>query len=155
MEDRDIALRVEGVKFTLRAAALIFDNDRLLMVKDREHDSCYTVGGRVRAGESSADAAAREALEETGCRFEAERLLFVQERFFRYRGNEHHEVAFYYLMRGNAAGIAEGRNTDRMNERLCWLAPEDLGRTRLVPEFLMESLRVLPDAPVHIITRER
>ena len=154
MENNDISLTYEGGRFTLRAVALIMDQGKLLAVRDQVHDSYYTVGGRIRTGESSAQAAEREAFEETGRRFTAERLAFVQERFYDYNGSAHHEISFHYIMEGDVTGIESGVHTDQSSETLHWLPIEQLSHAKLVPQFLKSALRQLPEGVVHIVSRE-
>ena len=154
MENKDISLTYDGGRFTLRAVALIMDRGRLLAVRDRVHDSYYTVGGRIRTGESSAQAAEREAFEETGRRFAAERLVFVQERFHDYNGSAHHEISFHYIMKGDATGIESGVYTDQSAETLHWLPIEQLAQVKLVPQFLKSALRQLPEGVTHVVSRE-
>ena len=150
----DIRLKSPECCFTLRAAALIIHNDRLLMVKDTKHDSYYTVGGKVRLGESSQQAALREAQEETSCRLSVNRLLFVQERFFTFEQKQHHEICFYYLMDFASESICEGVHTDQQFETLHYLPIRELAQYNIVPAFLKNALQHLPAQPQHIICRE-
>lgn len=149
----DITISRPDSHFTLRAAALIIDDDRLLSVEHIPTGSCYTIGGRIRVGESSAEAAVREAFEETGHRFEIDRLMFVNEGFFTHDGRSHHEVCFFYLMKPNGAVISSGERTDQVSERLVWLPNAELPTLPLVPHFLRTALQTLPDAPVHLISQ--
>jgi 8-oxo-dGTP pyrophosphatase MutT (NUDIX family) len=112
------------------------------------------VGGRIRQGESSAEAARRECLEETGCPLEPERLVFVQERFYHAGGSEHHEVVFFYLMQGDTSSFAPGAGTDQAEESLCWVPLSALPYKNLYPSFLKTALQALPQEMRQIITRE-
>ena len=69
-------------EFSYRVAALIINNNKLLVAKHVNYPCYYTVGGRVKLNETSVEAVVREALEETGFTFEIDKLAFVQERFF-------------------------------------------------------------------------
>ena len=64
-----------------------------------KYDCFYIVGGGIHEDESSAKVVVRELYEETGYRFEIERLIFIQERFFKVGNIRHHEVVFFYLMK--------------------------------------------------------
>lgn len=60
---------------TIRVAALALVRERrLLMVTARGRDVLYLPGGKIDPGETAADAAAREALEEVGVRVDASSL---------------------------------------------------------------------------------
>lgn len=150
----DINLKVPNGDFTLRAAALIIDNNRLLTVKHDDFNCIYIIGGRVQVNETSADAAIREAYEETGYRFDIDRLVFVQERFYRTGDASHHEVVFFYLMKPCDVSIEDGTCTDHSKEKLYWLSMDKLQNSKLVPEFLRTALTDMPNAVVHIVSKE-
>ena len=63
--------------FSLRAAALIIHENKLLLVKSDEYDCYYTVGGGIQQNESSDEAVIRECYEETGCHFEIDKLVYI------------------------------------------------------------------------------
>ena len=150
----DIGMKTPNGDFTLRVAALIIQNGQLLVVKHKAYDCFYTIGGRIKANETSADAAVREAYEETGCCFEVDRLVFVQERFFGDRDIRHHEVVFFYLMKSDGFHIEDGTCTDQREEMLKWLPIEQLSVYNLVPDFLRTAFEDLPDGVRHIISSE-
>lgn len=83
----------------MRSAGLIIHNNRLLVAQNDEFDCFYIVGGGIHEDECSAKAVVRELYEETGYRFEIDRLVFIQERFFKAGNIRHHEVVFFYLMK--------------------------------------------------------
>lgn len=150
----DIAYKSEQGEFTLRAAALIINGNRLLLVKNDKYDCYYTVGGRVRQNEASQSAAIRECYEETGRRLEIDRLVFVQERFFEANGARHHEIVFFYLMKHINCDIEGGANTDLQSERLIWAPVEKLETLNLYPPFLAPALRRIPNEITHILSYE-
>ena len=114
----------------------------------------YTVGGRIRQGETSAEAARRECLEETGCPLEPEGPVFVQERFYGVDGCGHHEVVFFYRMKGETGSIPSECGTDQPGESLRWVPVHQLGEIDLRPPFLKDGLQKLPDGVMHVISRD-
>lgn len=140
--------------FTLRAAALIIQDDQILLAKSDAHDCFYTVGGEIKQNEASDKAILRECYEETGHHFEIDRLVFVQERFYILANLPHHEVTFFYLMKKNDFEIYSGVNTDQNNEHLYWIPMEKLESTNIAPEFLRKALNDLPARLIHIISYE-
>lgn len=78
----DIGFTNQNGIFSLRAAALIIHDNKLLLAKSDNHDCYYTVGGGIHQNKSSHEAVIRECLEETGKLFEIDKLVFIQERFF-------------------------------------------------------------------------
>ena len=150
----DIRLQSGVARFSLRAAALILQDNQLLVIQNDTARCCYTIGGGVRIGESTEEALLRECREETGLDWQIERLVFVQERFYRAEDIQHHELVFFYLMKPPAVPIPSGQNTDQMDERLCWLSLDQLEDAPLVPAFLKEAMRKLPLTVTHIVAYE-
>ena len=150
----DIRLQSVDARFSLRAAALILQNNQLLVIQNDTARCCYTIGGGVRIGETTEEAVLRECREETGLDWQIERLVFVQERFYRADDTLHHELVFFYLMKPPAVPIPSGQNTDQTDERLCWLPLDKLEDAPLVPVFLKEAMRKFPLTITHIIAYE-
>lgn len=59
------------------STAVIFDADRILLVRRAEDGEWSPVTGVIDPGEQPADTAVREAMEEAGVRIEAERLASI------------------------------------------------------------------------------
>ena len=154
MPESNIRFSLPEENFTLRATALILQNGKLLTAKMDSTDCYYTVGGGVQAGETTEEAAIREAYEETGLQLETERLVFLYEGFFTHNGKMHHEVGFHYLMKPLDAEIDDGQQTDQKNERLFWLPIDQLENYNLVPTFLKTALKELPEHTERIVYRE-
>ena len=156
MRNTGLYLSKDNTTFTVRAAALIVRDGKLLMAKSSDHPCYYTVGGVVELGESSAEAVVREVREETGCMLDIDRLAYVQERFFTVSGHKYHELVFFYQMRDSTAlTIADGDFTDQPpKETLHWLPIRDLPSLNIVPECLKTWGLDGFDGPVHIVTRE-
>lgn len=150
----DISFQTSNGRFSLRSAALIIDKNRLLVAKSDRFDCYYTVGGGISENETSEQAVIREVLEETGYQIEIERLVFIQERFYKVKENNHHEVVFFYLMKNANVGIENGVCTDQTNEHLHWIKIEDLEKVNLVPAFLKTALKCVPNEITHIISYE-
>ena len=150
----DIRWPSGDARFSLRAAALILQNNQLLVIQNDTARCCYTIGGGVRIGETTEEAVLRECREETGLDWQIERLVFVQERFYCADDTQHHELVFFYLMKPPAVPIPSGQNTDQMDERLCWLPLDKLEDAPLVPAFLKEAMRKLPQTVTHMVTYE-
>lgn len=150
----DIGYKTTTGKFSLRAAALIMHENKLLLVKNQKLGCFYTVGGGIQENETSENAVSRECYEETGCQFEIDRLIFVQERFYQVESVGHHEIVFFYLMKGTDIALPNGINTDQGNEMLYWIPLEELEKINLVPTFLKTAVKELPNEIVHIISHE-
>ena len=150
----DVGYKNEQGKFSLRAAALIINDNRLLLVKNDKCECYYTVGGGIQQNESSNSAVLRECYEETGCHFEIDRLIFVQERFYKIAGACYHEIVLFYLMKEMNIKLQSGANTDQKDEHLHWIPIEELDSVNVVPAFLKEAVKCIPNEVTHIISYE-
>ena len=87
------------MRYGISAAALVLDDDRLLLVNHREpgaYDFWLPPGGRLEGSESILDCARRETFEETGLTVEPERILYVQE----FVEPGYHFCKFFILCKG-------------------------------------------------------
>ncbi len=150
----DISVKTSNGYFSLRSAALIMDKNQLLVAKSDRYDCFYTVGGGVSENETTEQAVIREVQEETGYRMEIERLVFVQERFYKIEDSNHHEIVFFYLMKNVDVEIGNGACTDQRNEHLHWLQIGELENVNLVPAFLKTVLKNIPEGMTHIVSYE-
>ena len=150
----DVGYKNSGGSFSLRSAALIIKDNKLLVAKNDNYDCFYTLGGGVNLNETSTEAVIRECREETGYDFEIDRLAFIQERFYTLENCSHHEVVFFYLMKNIAVDIKDGTTTDQQCEHLYWLPVDELEKTKFVPAFLKTVLKSIPKETVHIVSYE-
>ena len=150
----DTRYKNDDGNFSLRAAALIIENDRILLAKNDMHDCFYTVGGGIYQNEASNNAIIRECYEETGYHFEIDRLVFVQERFYTVENIPHHEVTFFYLMKKSDSELYSGVNTDQKNEHLYWVPMKEVETMNVVPAFLRKELINIPTEVTHIVSYE-
>lgn len=155
-----ISIMVDGVRFNFRAAAVIIDDGYALLHRAAHEDFWSLPGGRVEAGEPSAETVARELTEELGpaCEAQVGRLLWVAENFFRYEGEQYHELGMYYLVTLGASCpyLAKDRAYDGIEDNLSlhegepirlifqWFPLDSLAEAPLYPSFLRARLRALP-----------
>ena len=114
----------------LRVGAIIQKDGKLLMVGNERTDYLYSVGGRIRFGETAEEAVVREVLEETGVKLEVERLGFVHENYFygdapSNLGKLIYELSLYFYMKTPAdfCPISESFTEDQSREHLQWISP--------------------------------
>jgi ADP-ribose pyrophosphatase YjhB (NUDIX family) len=149
--------------FRLRACGILMDDGKVLMVRNDEDPYYYSVGGCVEHGESLEEAVVREVWEETGWKFQVDRLAFIHENFFRGKGGNIeglrcHELAFYYLMRWDPSCIitSNSSTTRGLLEYLEWLRISQLNDLGIAvyPTFFADELLNLPLHTKHIVTYE-
>ncbi len=148
--------------FRYRAAGIIIEDGCVLLVGNEKEDYFYSVGGGVHMGETAEEAVVRECLEETGVRYEIERLAIIHENFWTGngaydKGLNCHEIAFYFLMkpRGTKKLNANGKTRFGDKENMYFIPIEDLDKYKYFPTFLKEYLSSEQRQIVHIITDER
>lgn len=150
----DIGCTTSSGNFSLRSAALVISDNRLLVARNDKYDCYYTVGGGIRENEPSDKAIIRELYEETGCHLDVDRLIFIHERFYQCDNASHHEVVFFYLMKNAYIQLLSGVNTDQQNEHLYWVPIEELEKINLVPAFLKTVIQDIPNEITHIVSYE-
>ena len=84
----------------VKAICVFRDGPRILVAPGRDDANATgyyrPLGGRVKFGETAADALRREMIEETGHRIERVMLLGVLENFFEEAGQPCHEILFVF-----------------------------------------------------------
>lgn len=147
--------------FRFRVGAIIIEEEKILFVRNRREEFYYTVGGGVHLGETSEEAIEREVYEETGLKYEVDRIAFIHEYFFNLEVDdirrECQEISFYYLMKpmGRCMEITKESRTLGVREEFHWLALKELKKYEGYPEFLHEIIKnVRYDKRVgHLVTR--
>lgn len=156
----DCGFTRENKWFRYRAAAIIIEDEYILFASNEKEKYYYSIGGGVHMGESAEEAVIREVYEETGVKYEIERLAFIHENFFigdgSLEGKECHEIAFYFLMkpRGTRKLNSNSYNTEGVKENMYWLPINKLEEYRAYPMFFREKLKNIKDGIEHIITYE-
>ena len=79
---QDMCVPCGGGFINIRVGAIILKGDRFLMVRNARADYFYSVGGRIKFGETAEEAVVREVFEETGILMEIDHLGFVLENYF-------------------------------------------------------------------------
>ncbi len=156
----DCGLTKENNWFRFRAAAIIVENNHVLLASNEKADYYYSVGGGVHIGEKAEDAVVREVFEETGTLYEVDRLAVIHENFFTdssecFKDLKCHEVAFYFLMKPRGTQELNSNSyTQGVKENMVWIAIKDLDKYKAYPTFLKEYLNKEHSGIEHIVTVE-
>ena len=144
----------------IRVGAIIEKDGKILMVGNERVDFFYSVGGRIKLGETAEEAVVREVFEETGVRLEIDRLGFVQQNYFRGftpadKGKLFYELAFYFYMKvpkdfaPTSDKFFEGNN----KERLQWISLDE--EVKMFPKFFKTHLKNPVNEVRYILTDDR
>lgn len=156
----DCGFTKENYWFRYRAAAIIIENDCVLLATNDKVDYFYSVGGGVQMGEKAEDAVIREVLEETGVHYEIDRLAVIHENFFTdssdfFKDLNCHEIALYFLMKpkGNQ-DLNSDSYTQGIRKNMVWIPIDELDNYTVYPTFLKEYLSKESKEIEHIVTIE-
>lgn len=153
---QDLTVQLQEGCLNIRVGAIIQKGEKVLVDWSDTGKHYYTVGGRIRFGEDSRAAIARELEEELGSfasRLTGGNLACVVENFFELGGIKAHELVFYYLYDGSALPEAEELCEGERAGKLKWFTVQQLKGEKMFPEFLQEYI---PDGKqiIHIVKRE-
>ncbi len=157
--NQDMCVVCDDGILNIRAGAIIMKEGKLLMVGNNR-DYLYSVGGRLKFGETAEEAVVREVLEETGVKMEIDRLGFVHENYFYGDAPSNlnkliYEISFFFYMKvpDTFAPISESFTEDNSKEHLVWVSlDEDI---KIYPEFFRTELKHPTDVVKHFTTELR
>ena len=137
MTQQDFRTKVGNTVFGVRATALILQNGKLLVTKDK--GKYYTIGGAIQVNEKTEEAVVREVGEELGVKAQAGQLAFVVENRFEQAGVHFHNIEFHYFVDLlERAPLTMQENAKQLPCR--WIALNQLHTVPLKPTFLKTAL---------------
>lgn len=159
MNNNDLSVKAGNGILNIRVGAIIMQGDKVLMVGNEDSDYFYSVGGRIKFGESAQDAVIREVFEETGVHMQVERLGFVHENFFTGDtasnfGKEIYEISFFFYMKvpENFTPTCNSFTENGIKEHLIWISL-DTEKT-IYPQFFRNELKNPSNEIKHFVTRD-
>jgi len=160
MKHKDMTVPCDNGLINIRVGAVIMKDGRFLMVGNERADYLYSVGGRVRFGETAEEAVVREVYEETGIRMEIDRLGFIHENYFygdasSNTGKLIYEISFFFYMKtpDDFEPVSSDFTEDNCKEHLVWVSSDD--PVTLYPDFFRSEL-LHPELTVkHFVTDGR
>ena len=160
MANRDMCVPCDDGILNIRVGAIIMKDSKILMVGNDRNDYLYSVGGRIKMGETAEEAARREVCEETGVSMEIDRLGFIHENYFygdapSNLGKLIYEISFYFYMKvpDDFAPVSESFTEDNSKEHLIWVSPDE--NIKMYPDFFRDELKVPISAVKHFVNDER
>ena len=159
-KDMSVPCGDEGI-INLRVGAVIIKDGKFLMAGNRRDDYLYSVGGRLKFGETAEEAVCREVREETGADLEIDRLGFIHENYFigeapaEIRGKTVYELCFYFYMKvpDNFSPVCSSGTSDGIAEYLVWVTPDE--KRTIYPDFFRTELTDPKPGVLHFVTDDR
>ena len=144
----------------IRVGAIIMQDRNILMVGNERADYLYSVGGRIKFGETAEEAIVREVLEETGVKMEVDRLGFVHENYFygdapSKQGKLVYEISLFFYMKvpRDFAPVSVSFTEHNSMEYLRWVSLDE--NRKVYPEFFRTELRNPTDVVKYFVTDGR
>lgn len=156
--NNDLCIKMDEGILNIRVGAIIMKDDRFLMVENDRFDHMYSVGGRIKFGETAENAVMREVFEETGVKMEIDRLGFIHENFFpgdslKKQGSIVHEISLFFYMKvpEDFEPVCDSFTEDGDKERLVWIRANH--PKKYYPEFFRTELANPSKDIKHYVTK--
>lgn len=157
----DLTIKTHEGYLNMRVAAVITYKDKLLVMENKDYDSFYLPGGRVRFNESFDEAVRREISEELHIEISSYRPLWIHECFFIEDSlNERfHEICMYYFVDITDAGFASFDDRFVLTEEnrlnyFRWIPFDKLSEQTVYPLFIKDEIYSLPTTLIYRTDRE-
>ena len=153
MENRNITIVNENVRFNYRVAFIIKHKNRVLL--ENTGGFFNMIGGRVQFGESSLSAAKRELKEELNIEVDNIKLINVSENFFDWAGKRQHEMLFVYeIVLDDSYEIVKKDNfkcLDADDEIFTWFDVNEVEKLDCRPKVIKKLVKQTIGQFTHVI----
>ncbi|UTH72924.1 NUDIX hydrolase [Chromobacterium sp. IIBBL 290-4] len=155
-----ISVDIAGVRFNLRAGAIIEHEGKVLLHRLIRDDFWTLPGGRVEPDEDAPKTVEREMLEELGEAVRCGNLVMLIENFFSAGGQRNHELGLYFqthlAVDSALPDLATPFAIEDGGARLefDWFSREQLGELRILPLPMKDMLISAERSLRHVINRE-
>lgn len=161
MERKDWLFEDEHTIRGFRSVGVLIHDNKLLVQRERQGTQYALPGGHVKTGETSEQAIIREFREETGAEVVCQRMLWVDESFWRWNGRDAHTIAFYYQLSFKDSSqppdiVKESMASqkDSTDILLTWVPLEEVKYLDMYPPFIQASIGCLESGIEHFVYRE-
>ena len=142
----DITVDIDVYKLNVRSAAIIINNNKVLVHRNINSDHYALIGGRVEIGENSENTIRREIKEEMGKEIEITGYISTIENFFEMKGSKYHEIMFIYKAEFKKEEDKQITDTIRNIEgkeylQYEWLNLSQIEKYPLKPKVIKEILK--------------
>lgn len=163
MNKEDLLLKTESGLFSYRIAGVLIRDGKVLIQRVL-NDTVYAFpGGHVTFGEASQESLIREFKEEIGADVSIDRLLWVQENFWKWGKNDCHQLCFYYLVKlcdetqiplNGAFTYQAQLELEKNKLEFSWVELSSLQNIKFYPTFAQEKVLNMSEHIEHFIVRQ-
>ena len=157
-----ISFPIEGQRFNFRVAGIMIADGHVLICREDDDTYCMLPGGRIELGEDSRLSLTREISEELDLPAEIGRMVATSESFYHREDQDFHELGFFYAVtlpgQGPTGAVPWLKRFDEGHDlSFYWvpLAGTALEEFNLLPRWLPDFLRALPQGFTHVVHDER
>ena len=137
------------------AAVLIRDNK--LFVQRIKYEYALP-GGHMSFGETSEEALTREFREEAGAEIICDRLIWIEENFWKWGDKKAHNISFYYLvsLKDNTSipDIYNETMKDNKDVRMQWVPIGEIAHLNIYPQYIKEKVHNISPGVEHFIRND-
>jgi ADP-ribose pyrophosphatase len=163
MNNEDLLLKTNSGVFSYRIAGVLIRDGKIL-IHHALGDTAYSLpGGHVAFGETSHESLVREFKEEMGADISIERLLWIQENFWKWGVNDCHQICLYYLIKlcdetqiplDGTFSYQPQLEKEKYKLEFTWIELEKLKDMEFYPPFAKEKVLNLSDNIEHFIVKQ-
>ena len=161
MARKDWLFEDEHTICSFRSVGVLIHDNKLLVQRERQGTQYALPGGHVKTGETSEQAIIREFREETGAEVVCQRMLWVDESFWRWNSRDAHTIAFYYELSfkdpSQSPDIVKkslASQKDNSDILLTWVSLDEVKCLDIFPPFIKTSIGRLGSGIEHFVYRE-
>lgn len=160
MKNRDWLFIDEKRIHNYRSTGVLI-NDGKILIQRGINDTVFALpGGHVAWGETSTETIVREYKEELGADILVNRLIWLEEVFWKWGERETHTICHYHLVslaipsQIPSDGIFKSLESDETKLIFQWVDINELQNHNIYPVFTKDKITNLSDGIEHFITRD-
>jgi ADP-ribose pyrophosphatase YjhB (NUDIX family) len=151
VETGDVSWRNPDAEFNLRTAAIITRGDSVLLCTVPGAGCWFLPGGRVRFGEATDRALARELAEELGHQLPPGRLVLVMENIYTDRWLRHEIGMYYHQEWPDSLAADDIHGGSEPADEFRWVKISELETAGFQPAGIIGLLAHLPQLLRHVV----
>lgn len=160
MKNRDWLFIDENRIHNFCSTGVLLNHGKILVQRGINDTEFALPGGHVAWGETSTETLVREYKEELGVNISADRLIWVEEVFWKWGAREAHTICHYHLVSLTSPSqipsnsILKSLESDESRLIFQWVDINELQNYKIYPVFLKDKIINLSDRIEHFVTRD-